>query len=111
MGKTRRCLLDLLLAALCVGLGLLLPWAFRWVHNGEQVLLLLQLPVLLCGMLCGPAYGLSCGLLIVLLPQLFPGAAGVALSTGESCGSWPSTAFWRAFSPTCWRRRPRCSTC
>ena len=83
MGKTRRCLLDLLLAALCVGLGLLLPWAFRWVHNGEQVLLLLQLPVLLCGMLCGPAYGLSCGLLIVLLPQLFPGAAGVALSTGE----------------------------
>ena len=83
MGKTRRCLLDLLLAALCVGLGLLLPWAFRWVHNGEQVLLLLQLPVLLCGMLCGPAYGLSCGLLIVLLPQLFPGAVGVALSTGE----------------------------
>lgn len=83
MGKTRRCLLDLLLAALCVGLGLLLSWAFRWVHNGEQVLLLLQLPVLLCGMLCGPAYGLSCGLLIVLLPQLFPGAAGVALSTGE----------------------------
>ena len=47
MGKTRRCLLDLLLAALCVGLGLLLPWAFRWVHNGEQVLLLLQLQVLL----------------------------------------------------------------
>ena len=31
----------LLLAALCVGLGLLLPWAFRWVENGEQVLLLL----------------------------------------------------------------------
>ena len=29
MGKTRRCLLDLQLAALCVGLGLLLPWAFR----------------------------------------------------------------------------------
>ncbi|MGI6256407.1 MAG: ECF transporter S component [Acutalibacter sp.] len=83
MSKTRRCLLDLLLASLCVGLGLLLPWAFRWVNDGVQVLLLLQLPVLLCGMLCGPAYGLSCGLLIVLLPQLFPGAAGTALSTGE----------------------------
>lgn len=62
MGKTKRCLLDLLLAALCVGLGLLLPWVFRWVENGEQVLLLLQLPVLLCG------------LLIPLLPQLFSGA-------------------------------------
>ena len=86
MGKTRRCLLDLLLAALCVGLGLLLPWAFRWVHNGEQVLLLLQLPVLLCGMLCGPAYGLSCGLLIVLLPQLFPGAAGVDRLCADSPG-------------------------
>ena len=74
MGKTKRCLLDLLLAALCVGLGLLLPGAFRWVENGEQVLLLLQLPVLLCGLLCGPAYGLSCGLLIPLLPRLFSGA-------------------------------------
>ena len=74
MGKTKRCLLDLLLAALCVGLGLLLPWVFRWVENGEQVLLLLQLPVLLCGLLCGPAYGLSCGLLIPLLPRLFSGA-------------------------------------
>ena len=83
MGKTKRCLLDLLLAALCVGLGLLLPWAFRWVYNGMEILLLFQLPVLLCGMLCGPAYGLSCGLLIVLLPQLFPGASGVVLSTGE----------------------------
>ena len=80
MGKTKRCLLDLLLAALCVGLGLLLPGAFRWVENGEQVLLLLQLPVLLCGLLCGPAYGLSCGLLIPLLPQLFSGAPEGLLS-------------------------------
>lgn len=83
MGKTRRCLLDLGLAVFCVGLGLLLPWAFRWVENGEHVLLLLELPVLLCGMLCGPAYGLSCGLLITLLPQFIPGAPSVALSTGE----------------------------
>ena len=82
MGKTKRCLLDLLLAVCCVGLGFLLPWAFQWVNNGVQVLLLLQLPVLLCGMLCGPAYGLSCGLLIVLLPQFFPGIPGMALSTG-----------------------------
>ena len=84
MNKTKRCLLDLTLAVLCVGIGLLLPWGFRWVANGEQVLLLLQLPVLLCGMLCGPAYGLSCGMLIVLLPRFFPGAPGAAvLSTGE----------------------------
>ena len=107
MGKAKRCLLDLLLAACCVGLGLLLPWAFRWVNHGTQVLLLLQLPVLLCGMLCGPAYGLSCGLLVVLLPQFFPGIPGVAPSAGalwelavlrvfggafylSSCGSAPS---------------------
>ena len=82
MGKAKRCLLDLLLAACCVGLGLLLPWAFRWVNHGTQVLLLLQLPVLLCWMLCGPAYGLSCGLLVVLLPQFFPGIPGVAPSAG-----------------------------
>ena len=30
MGKTRRCLLDLLLAALCVGLGLLLLFFAVW---------------------------------------------------------------------------------
>ena len=83
MGKTRRCLLDLGLALLCVGLGLLLPWAFHWVNNGEQVLLLFQLPVLLCGMLCGPAYGLSCGMLTALLPEFLPGAARAALSGGE----------------------------
>ena len=70
MGKTRRCLLDLLLAALCVGLGLLLPWAFRWVHNGEQVLLLLQLPVLLCGMMCSWPYGLVCGVLGPVISSL-----------------------------------------
>lgn len=83
MGKTKRCLLDLGLALLCVVLGLLLPWAFQWVKNGEQVLLLLHLPVLLCGMLCGPAYGLSCGMLIALLPEFLPGIAGVSLSTGQ----------------------------
>ncbi len=66
MGKTRRCLLDLGLAACCVGLGLLLPRAFSWVENGTEVLLLLQLPVLLCGLLCGPGYGTSCGFLIYL---------------------------------------------
>ena len=79
MSKTKRCLLDLLLAAVCVGLGLGLPWLFRWVPDGRQVLLLLQLPALLCGMLCGPGYGLSCGLLVALLPRFFPGAP----STGE----------------------------
>ena len=82
MGRTRRCLLDLLLAVCCVALGVFLPWAFRWVSNGEEVLLLLQLPVLLCGMLCGPGYGLSCGMLIALLPRLLPGAQGASLSTG-----------------------------
>ena len=106
MAKTRRCLLDLLLAVLCVGLGVFLPWAFRWVENGEQVLLLLQLPVLLCGMLCGPAYGLSCGLLIVLLPQLVPGRRGLPFPA-ESCGSWQSMAFWRGCSPICWLPRRR----
>lgn len=83
MGKTRRCLLDLWIAACCVGLGLFLPWAFRWVENGEAVLLLLQLPVLLCGMLCGPGYGLSCGMLLALLPRLLPGVQVAALSTAQ----------------------------
>ena len=83
MSKTRRCLLDLWIAACCVGLGLFLPWAFRWVENGEAVLLLLQLPVLLCGMLCGPGYGLSCGMLLALLPRLLPGVQVAALSTAQ----------------------------
>ena len=34
MGKTKRCLLDLLLAALCVGLGLLLPGSVK--HEGRH---------------------------------------------------------------------------
>ena len=54
MGKTKRCLLDLLLAVCCVGLGFLLPWAFQWVNNGVQVLLLLRAMLLgrvFCGLL------------------------------------------------------------
>ena len=74
---------KLVYSALFLALALVLPFLTGQIQTFGQMLAPMHLPVLLCGMLCGPAYGLSCGLLIVLLPQLFPGAAGVALSTGE----------------------------
>ena len=82
MGKTKRCLLDLLLAALC-GAGPASAGAFRWVENGEQVLLLLQLPVLLwgCSSLC---------------PAFSTWSPGRASSISLLAGSWPSTALWPA---------------
>ena len=85
MSKTRRCLLDLWIAACCVGLGLFLPWAFRWVENGEAVLLLLQLPGVQVAALSTAQlwelalYGFLAGFLTCLLANT-PGVVNVGVS-------------------------------
>ena len=72
MSKTRRCLLDLWIAACCVGLGLFLPWAFRWVENGVAAFSTAQLWEL-------ALYGFLAGFLTCLLANT-PGVVNVGVS-------------------------------
>ena len=60
--KTRK----LVMAALCVALGLILPTVFHAVPNAGSIFLPMHLPVLLCGFICGWPYGLVCGALTPL---------------------------------------------
>ena len=67
MTKTKKYIWELVISALCVALGIVLPMTMHSIPNAGSVLLPMHIPVLLCGLLCGPAYGLACGILTPLL--------------------------------------------
>ena len=69
MFKTKK----LVLAALFVTLGIVLPVAFHSIPNSGSILLPMHLPVLLCGLILGWQYGLACGILTPLLSSLITG--------------------------------------
>lgn len=85
MSKTKKYIWEMVLASLCVALGVVLPIAVHWVPNAGSVLLPMHIPVLLCGLLCGPAYGLACGLLAPLLSSLITGMPPVAYLPSMLC--------------------------
>ncbi|MEG2259926.1 MAG: ECF transporter S component, partial [Oscillospiraceae bacterium] len=57
MEKTK----NLVISALCIALGVILPIAFHAIPNAGSIFLPMHIPVLLCGLICGPIYGLVCG--------------------------------------------------
>ena len=67
MTKTKKYIWELVISALCVALGIVLPMTMHSIPNAGSILLPMHIPVLLCGLLCGPAYGLACGILTPLL--------------------------------------------
>lgn len=76
---------NLVLAALFLAIGLVLPFLTGQIPAIGQRLLPMHLPVLLCGFVCGGPYGLLVGLLTPLLrsvmfgmPPLFPTALTMA---------------------------------
>ena len=69
MTKTKR----IVIAGLCVALGVVLPVAVHSIPNAGNILLPMHIPVLLCGLICGPWYGLACGLLTPILSSLISG--------------------------------------
>ena len=72
--KTRK----LVMAALCVALGLILPMVFHAVPNAGSIFLPMHIPVLLCGFICGWPYGLVCGALTPLLSSILTGMPPLA---------------------------------
>ena len=64
---------NLIVAAMCTALCVVLPMAFHMIPNAGSIFLPMHLPVLLCGFLCGWPYGLCCGFLGPVLSSLLTG--------------------------------------
>ncbi len=85
MSKTKKYIWEMVIAALCVALGVVLPVAFHGIPNAGSVLLPMHIPVLLCGLLCGPAYGLACGVITPLVSSLITGMPPAAVLPSMIC--------------------------
>ena len=76
---------KLVITALCIALGVVLPFAFHSIPNAGSVMLPMHIPVLLSGLLCGPLYGLAAGLLTPLLSSFITGMPPVAYLPSMLC--------------------------
>lgn len=76
---------KLVMAALCVALGVILPIVLHSIPNAGSTILPMHLPVLLCGLLCGWQYGMLCGFLAPLLSSLITGMPGAAYLPAMLC--------------------------
>ena len=78
MRNTKR----LVLAGLCVALGVILPIAFHAIPNGGRIFSPMHIPVLLAGLLTGPLYGLLVGFVTPLLSATLTGMPPLAILPG-----------------------------
>ncbi len=76
---------NLMLAAMFLALGLVLPFLTGQIPQVGSMLLPMHIPVFLCGLICGWQYGAAVGLILPLLrsalfsmPPLFPTATAMA---------------------------------
>ncbi len=70
---------KLLLAAMFLALGYILPFFTGQIPTIGSMLLPMHIPVLLCGFICGPKYGLLIGIILPIsrsmvygMPPMFP---------------------------------------
>ena len=75
----------LVMTALCVALGVVLPVTLHAIPNAGSILLPMHIPVLLCGLVCGPVYGLACGILAPLLSSLITSMPPMAMLPRMIC--------------------------
>ena len=64
---------NLILTALFIALGLVLPMAFHAIPNGGSIFSPMHIPVLVCGLVVGPVEGLICGILTPVLSSVMTG--------------------------------------
>lgn len=76
---------DIVLSALFLALGFVLPFFTGQIKEIGDTLLPMHLPVILCGLICGWRYGFSVGLILPFLrslcfsmPPLYPNAVWMA---------------------------------
>ena len=78
-------LVNLILAAFFLGIGLVLPFVTGQIQKIGNMLLPMHIPVLLCGFICGPQYGILVGFVLPLMrsvlfgmPVMYPNAVSMA---------------------------------
>lgn len=85
MKAKRNSLISMLLSAMFMGIGLVLPFLTGQIQQIGNMLLPMHLPVMLCGLICGWQYGLVVGFalplmrsLLFAMPVLFPSAVAMS---------------------------------
>ncbi len=96
MERNRNKSYKLVLAALFLAVGMILPFFTAQIPEIGSMLLPMHIPVLICGFVCGWRYGLIVGFITPLLrsmtfsmPPLFPSATAMAFEMaayGAICG-------------------------
>lgn len=71
--QNKNSLKNLILTALFIAVGIVLPMAFHLFGGAGQVFLPMHIPVLLCGFVCGWKYGLICGIITPFLSSIMTG--------------------------------------
>lgn len=105
MKNVNKNLINLLLSAMFLGIGLILPFLTGQIQQIGNMLLPMHIPVILCGLICGWQYGLTVGAILPLMrsliftmPVLYPSAIAMSfeLATyGFLAGLLFSTAKWQ----------------
>ncbi|MBQ8001075.1 MAG: ECF transporter S component [Ruminococcus sp.] len=82
-------LINLLLSAMFLSLGLVLPFLTGQIQQIGNMLLPMHIPVILCGLICGWQYGLTVGLILPIMrsllfsmPVLYPSAIAMSFELG-----------------------------
>ena len=85
----KRSLNKLILSALFMALGIVLPFFTAQLKTLGSALLPMHFPVMICGFICGPQYGVTVGFILPLLrgalfgmPPLYPNAVWQAFELG-----------------------------
>lgn len=80
-----RQLKNMMLSAMCLAIGLVLPFLTGQLQQIGNMLLPMHIPVFICGLICSPGYGMAVGFILPLLrsvlfqmPVLYPNALGMA---------------------------------
>lgn len=104
MSKNKN-ILNLVLSAMFLALGLVLPFLTGQIKEIGSMLLPMHIPVMLCGLVCGWQYGLVVGAIVPIMrsalfgmPVMFPSAISMAfeLATyGFVIGFLFSHAKWK----------------
>ncbi len=84
--RGREALRRLVLSAMFLAIGLILPFFTGQIQQIGNMLLPMHIPVMLCGLICGWQYGALVGLVLPLsrsllfgMPSLFPTAVAMAV--------------------------------
>lgn len=91
--KNNSALVNLVLSAMFLAIGIILPFFTGQIPRVGQMLLPMHIPVILCGLICGWQCGLTVGIILPLMrsflfhaPALYPTAIAMAFELGAYGG-------------------------